>query len=53
MMVDDHKKVIKSFEDESKNGQDADIRAFADSTLHTLQHHLDEAQKCEKMVGKM
>jgi len=53
MMVNDHKKVIKSFEDESKNGSDADIRAFADNTLHTLHHHLDEAQKCEKMVSKM
>ena len=53
MMVSDHKKVIKSFEDESKNGSDADIRAFADNTLHTLRHHLDEAQKCEKMISKM
>jgi putative membrane protein len=53
MMVSDHKKVIKSFEDESKNGSDADIRAFADNTLHTLRHHLDEAQKCDKMVSKM
>ena len=53
MMVSDHKKVIKSFEDESKNGSDADIRAFTDNTLHTLRHHLDEAQKCEKMVSKM
>ncbi len=53
MMVDDHKKVISAFEDESKNGSDADIRAFADSTLHTLHHHLDEAQKCQKMMSKM
>ncbi|HEY4336116.1 MAG TPA: DUF4142 domain-containing protein [Puia sp.] len=53
MMVDDHKKVIKSFEDESKNGSDADLRAFADNTLHTLRHHLDEAQKCDKMLSKM
>lgn len=53
MMVSDHKKVISMFEDESKNGSDADIRAFADSTLHTLHHHLDEAQKCEKMMKKM
>lgn len=53
MMVSDHKKVIRSFEDESKNGSDADIRAFADNTLHTLRHHLDEAQKCDKMVSKM
>ncbi|HXB07619.1 MAG TPA: DUF4142 domain-containing protein [Puia sp.] len=53
MMVDDHKKVISAFENESKNGSDADIRAFADNTLHTLHHHLDEAQKCEKMMSKM
>lgn len=53
MMISDHKKVISAFEDESKNGSDADIRAFADNTLHTLRHHLDEAQKCKKMEGKM
>ena len=53
MMVDDHKKVISAFEDESKNGSDADLRAFADSTLHTLHHHLDAAEKCSKMMSKM
>ncbi len=53
MMISDHKKVISAFEDESKNGSDADIRAFADSTLHTLHHHLDEAEKCKKMESKM
>ncbi|HTI93792.1 MAG TPA: DUF4142 domain-containing protein [Puia sp.] len=53
MMVSDHKKVISKFEDESKNGSDADIRGFADSTLHTLRHHLDEAEKCNKMMKKM
>jgi putative membrane protein len=53
MMVSDHKKVIGAFENESKNGSDADIRAFADSTLHTLRVHLDKAEKCEKMMSKM
>jgi len=53
MMVSDHKKVISAFEDESKNGSDADIRAFADSTIHTLQKHLDKAEKCEKMMKTM
>lgn len=53
MMISDHKKVISAFEDESKNGSDADIRAFADSTLHTLHHHLDEAEKCKKMEKSM
>jgi putative membrane protein len=53
MMVSDHKKVISAFEDESKNGSDADIRSFADSTLHTLHHHLDKAEMCKKMISKM
>lgn len=53
MMISDHKKVISAFEDESKNGSDADIRGFADSTLHVLRHHLDEAEKCHKMMMKM
>jgi putative membrane protein len=53
MMVSDHKKVISAFEDESKNGSDADIRAFADSTLHTLRHHLDKAEECQKMMKSM
>ena len=53
MMVSDHKKVISAFEDEAKNGSDADIRAFADSSLHILHNHLDEAQKCQKMEKKM
>jgi hypothetical protein len=45
--------VIGAFENESKNGSDADIRAFADSTLHTLHVHLDKAEMCEKMEKKM
>jgi putative membrane protein len=53
MMVDDHKKVISEFEDESKKGSDPDVRAFADSILHTLRHHLQEAEKCKKMEKGM
>jgi putative membrane protein len=53
MMIDDHKKVISAFEEESKNGSDADIRNFADSTLHTLHKHLDKAEQCHKMMKKM
>lgn len=53
MMISDHKKVIAAFESEAKNGSDADIRAFADSTLHTLHKHLDKAEECHKMMKKM
>lgn len=44
MMVDDHQKTISLFEDESKNGKDADIKAFADKTLPTLKMHLSHIQ---------
>ena len=53
MMVDDHKTDIKDFEKEAKNGSDADIRAFADSSLHTLKMHLSAAEKCKDMSKKM
>ncbi len=52
-MIDDHKKVISMFETESKNGSDADIKAFADSTLPRLRMHLEKAQECHKMMKKM
>jgi putative membrane protein len=52
-MIDDHKKVISMFETESKNGSDADIKAFADSTLPKLRMHLEKAQECHKMMKKM
>ena len=50
MMVDDHKKDIKEFERELKSGSDADIRAFADSSLHMLRTHLDSAESCSKRI---
>lgn len=53
MMIDDHKKAIADFEAESKNGTDADIRAFADKTLTTLRMHLSKAEECRKMMKKM
>lgn len=50
MMTEDHQKDIKEFEKEAKNGTDADIRAFADSTLHMLHKHLDSAEACHKRL---
>lgn len=53
LMIDDHTMVIGNFEAESKNGTDADIRAFADKTLSTLRLHLAKAEACHKMMKKM
>ena len=35
-----HKDAVKLFKKESSNGKDADLKAFAGSTLPTLQEHL-------------
>jgi len=39
-MIHDHKHAIDLFEKESKDGTDADLKAFADKTLPTLRSHL-------------
>ena len=49
-MVDDHTSTIKAFEDESKNGTDADLKSWVDKTLPTLRDHLKMAQDLWKKV---
>jgi putative membrane protein len=48
-MVSDHKEAVKLFEKGSES-KDADIAAFAQKTLPTLQHHLSMAEDLEKTV---
>lgn len=51
VMVKDHEKTIKAFEDEAKSGKDADARAFATATLPTLREHLKHIRKVAAQVG--
>ena len=46
--VSDHKKDIKDFQKEAKNGKDPDVKGFASKTLPTLQSHLQTAEGLEK-----
>ncbi|WP_175687222.1 DUF4142 domain-containing protein [Burkholderia anthina] len=48
---DAHRKAIALFEGEARDGKDAQLRAFARSTLPTLRHHLSMAQTVERKVG--
>jgi putative membrane protein len=50
MMVRDHKDDVDMFEKEANNGNDADIKAFASTTLPVLRMHLDSAQSIADMM---
>ena len=52
MMVDDHKEDISKFEDEAKNGKDADVKAFASKTLPVLNKHLQHIQMVQSGMKK-
>jgi len=49
-MVKDHQTAIREFETASKSS-DADVKAFAEKTLPTLRHHLEEAQRLSKSTS--
>ena len=44
-MVTDHQKTVDMFQSEIQNGQDADVKDFAQKTLPTIQTHLANAKK--------
>lgn len=46
-----HEATIEIFEDEVKNGDDADLKGFATATLPTLKAHLDQAKALAKAHG--
>ncbi len=41
LMVQDHEEDVAEFKKEAASGSNPDIKAFANDTLPTLQHHLD------------
>lgn len=50
MMVDDHQEDVDKFEKCSKDGKDADLKAFASKTLPVLRAHLDSAKAINDAV---
>lgn len=49
-MVKDHREVIDEFEDESKEGNDPEIKSWASSKLVALQNHLQEAERLQESL---
>jgi putative membrane protein len=50
MMVKDHEKDIAAFEKEAKDGEDADVKAWAEKTLPTLKEHLKMVQDAQSKM---
>ncbi|MET3823396.1 putative membrane protein [Burkholderia sp. PvR073] len=48
---DAHRKAVALFEGEARDGKDPQLRAFAQSTLPTLKHHLSMAETLQRKVG--
>ena len=43
--VDGHQEAVDLFKKYASSGNDADVKQFAEKTLPTIEHHLDEAKK--------
>ncbi|HSI44247.1 MAG TPA: DUF4142 domain-containing protein [Methylotenera sp.] len=50
--VDAHKSTVKLFEKAAKSADDPEIKAFANKTLPTLNHHLEMAKALDEKVDK-
>lgn len=48
MMIAGHEAAIAKFKKEAADGQNADIKAYAEATIPVLQKHLDDAKALEK-----
>ena len=50
--VRDHRKDIAEYQQEARNGQDGDVKQFAEQSVPTLQSHLQMSQSAEQSVSK-
>lgn len=47
MMVKDHEKNLAEFQKEAKEGDDADLKSFAEKTAKTIEEHLQLAKETQ------
>ena len=51
MMVKDHEEDVALFRKEAQSGKDADLKAYAQKTLPTLEEHLQMAKQLPGATG--
>lgn len=49
-MIKDHEEDIEAFREESNEGKDSELKAWAGEKLPTLEHHLQMAKEAQKWV---
>lgn len=50
-VIKGHREGIAMFENESKNGKNAEVRTFADESLPMLREHLKKAEELQKSIN--
>lgn len=50
-MVADHKKDVGEFQKEAKSGKDPEVKAWAATTLPTVEEHLRMISDLQKTIG--
>jgi len=50
MMVKDHEKDLAEFQKEAANGNDPEVKKFADNTAKVVQEHLDLAKQTQSKL---
>jgi putative membrane protein len=51
-MVADHEKTVELFQKQADRGQDTELKQFAQQTLPTLQHHLEQAKQIDTQMSE-
>jgi putative membrane protein len=51
-MVSDHEKTVDLFQKQADGGQDPGLKEFAQQTLPTLQHHLEQAKQIDTQMSE-
>jgi putative membrane protein len=51
-MVKDHREVINEFEEQAEDGNDAELKSWANGKLTVLRHHLEVAERTQESVKK-
>jgi putative membrane protein len=51
LMVNDHTNDVKTFQQQAKQAKNEEVRTFAETSIKTLEHHLQQARSIREKLG--